>query len=194
MTWSQKNYFAIMERVVDVCRESNLAKNEVLLELDFLPDESGLAPALRKPSPAFHVKASRGYFEGDRPNEPDWYYKEDEEVYNRNVKKVISALQDNFNRITDIHLLCFVRHANGFTSCYRMQMQAGIDNDTQLFGNDAFGAFESAVHEKDFGALRALFGEEVTSRIMRHLAPNMPPSEADIDRVRALLNAMGGNF
>ena len=94
-----------MQRVVEVCNELNLTKSDVLLELDFMPDESGTAPALQTPVPNFKVKASRGYFEGERPNEPDWYHKhDDEQVYKSNVEKVLPGLKDRYER----QVICYL--------------------------------------------------------------------------------------
>ena len=88
-----------MKEVVEVCNELNLTKSDVLLELDFMPDESGTAPALQTPVPNFKVKASRDYFEGERPNEPDWFHKhDDEQVYKSNVEKIVPCLKDHYER------------------------------------------------------------------------------------------------
>jgi hypothetical protein len=185
-----------MESVVQVCDEFNLAKSEVLLELDFLPDkDGGSPPALRSPVPDFKVKASRGYFEGERPNEPDWFYKhDDEETYNKNMKSIIPGLKDYFNRVTEIHLnlLCFVRHSGELTSCYRMQMEHGSGSGVQLFGEEEFQAFRSAIQDENFEPLHNLLVERVATRDRRYLAHIS--SEDEIDRVRAILNRMGGDF
>ena len=84
-----------MERVVEACDELNLKKSDVLLELDFLPDDdSGYVPALDTPLPFFEVKASRGYFEGERVNEPDWFFKHvDEETYKKNIANIVPGIK-----------------------------------------------------------------------------------------------------
>ncbi|KAL9182977.1 hypothetical protein ACHAXT_004256 [Thalassiosira profunda] len=164
--FSQKYYVAIMERVVTVCKELGLTKAEVLLELDFYPDDSGVAPALRYP-PVFAVKESRGYFEGERPNEPDWFFKTvDAQTYERNVKATLEGLVDQHDRLTENHLLCFARHP-GFMAAYRMQL---VGNNTQLFGEDAFNAFRIAIHDEDIGPLTDLFGETAAKMFSRSLA------------------------
>lgn len=60
----------------------DIDKQELVLELDFFATE-GSAPALREP-PEFKVGITKRYFEGDRPEEPDWFYK-GTEVYEKNV-------------------------------------------------------------------------------------------------------------
>ena len=73
-------------------------------------------------------------------------------------------------------------------------MHSGDGRQKQLFGEEAFNAFNSAILDENYEPLRDIFGEQVGMRIRRYLDPDMPPSEAEMDRVRALLNAMGGDF
>ena len=156
-----------MKRLVEVCDELNITKSEVVLELDFHPDGSGRAPALR-PSPDFEVKAARGYFEGDRPNEPDWFYKHvDEETYKSNVKNVIAGLKDQYSRMTENHLLCFVRQLGGFTSVYKLQMLPGDGSGIQMFGEEALKTFRCAIKDEKYWPLRDLFGDRVAAQARR---------------------------
>lgn len=193
MNFAQKHYIDIMEKVVEVCDETGLTKSDILLELDFVPDGSGSAPALRSP-PVFTIKESRGYFEGTRPNEPDWFYKnEDDEVYNNNIKFMNAGLKDHYGRMTENHLLCFVRHP-GFTSCYRLQLMVE-QKRAQMFGEEAMNAFRCAIHDDDFGPLSNIFPEPQVRSIRQTLGAMS--SEAEIDRVRTMLtvlNAMGEDF
>ena len=181
-----------MERVVEACDELNLTKSDVLLELDFLPDDdSGYVPALDTPLPFFEVKASRGYFEGERVNEPDWFFKhEDEETYKKNIANIVPGIKDHFERMTENHLLFLVRQLGGFTSCYRLQMTPGEGIETQMFGEDAFQAFQSVVNEKDYGPLASVFDETVVTRARGYFTE----TEAGMDGLRQMLNALGGDF
>ena len=121
LSFAKKHFVDIMVELVSVCGSTGLKKGELLLELDFVPDKNGRIPALQNP-PDFKIKESRGYFEGARPNEPDWFYKkQDAEVYQRNIKPIVAAIKDHYNRLTPSHLLCFVRHSDG-ASCYKIQL------------------------------------------------------------------------
>lgn len=182
-----------MRKVVEVHNETGLKKMDLLLELDFAPDSSGTAPALRHP-PEFSVKETRGYYEGSRPNEPDWFYKGHKEVYKKNIKASTDALKDHHGRMTEDHLLCLVRHAGGFTSCYRVQLMTEASGP-QMLGDEAFRAFRVAINDDDYGPMASLFPAQVSG--IRHRlggTPSQAEQDEIVDRVRMMLNAMGGNF
>merc|ERR1712238_301405 len=108
------HYPEIIMKMVEVCNKTRLKKADLLLEFDFLPDDNDSAPALQTP-PEFKIKEARGCFEGSRPNEPDWFYKnEDKDLYKTCIKNVMPGLKNNFERMSDNHMLCFVRHPGGF--------------------------------------------------------------------------------
>ena len=112
-----------MKKVAEVCSDTGLSKSDVLLEIDFVPDESGSAPALKYP-PEFKVKDTHGYIEGSRPNEPDWFGKsEDVNEYNK-VKSLVAGLREQHERMTENNLLCYVRHTDGFMAYYRLHIAA----------------------------------------------------------------------
>ena len=72
LNFAQKNYADIMERLVKFCEQSGLSKKETVLEIDFQSNDNGVVPAA---AGQFKVGNARLYFEGDRPEEPDWFYK-----------------------------------------------------------------------------------------------------------------------
>ena len=185
-----QHYASIMAKVIEFCDSSGLTKSEVLLELDFVPDDRGIAPALRDP-PAFIIKESRGYFEGSRPNEPDWFYKKEWGEACK-IPPATVALKDQYGRMTGNHLLCFVRHP-GSVHSYRMQgvVQQRVQQ-AQMFGEEALSAFRCAIQHDDFGPLSKIFHEVQVRSIRKDLGKM--PSEVELDRVRMMMNAFGGDF
>jgi len=117
LNFCQKNYAAVMKRIVKVCDETGLKKGELLLELEIKPnDKSGITLAFLDP-PEFKIAEARGYFEGSRPNEPDWFYeKADYDFYHKNISSVVANVKDQFSRMRKSHVLCLVRHP-GSVSC-----------------------------------------------------------------------------
>mmetsp|Transcript_17429 Transcript_17429/g.26225 ORF Transcript_17429/g.26225 Transcript_17429/m.26225 type:complete len:555 (-) Transcript_17429:64-1728(-) len=191
------NYITILEEIVKVSSATGKKKGELLLELDFF-DSSKYgrgAPALQTP-PKFKIADSKGYFEGSRPNEPDWFYKHiDRKCYDGNVPMFVRGLKDTYNRLTDSHLLVLVRPPDnqGF-GVYRMQLQSSTTKN-HMFSQRTIDAATKAIEDEDFDPLTSLFGEgsDDTQRLRRALGG--PPDEATLDAVRAMLNMnFGGSF
>jgi len=194
LNFAKRYYVDIMVELVDVCDENNLKKEDLLLELDFTPNKRGRAPALKDP-PEFKIARSRGYFEGSRPNEPDWFYKkEDRNTYKKNIKKIILGLKDHFDRLTPSHFLCFVRNPTG-AACYRLQLMG--QDGKQWFTDEAVDAFRSAINDDDFNQLTRIFNTDQMNMIRRHLGVNHGigmPEEEQIDRARMALRMLGADF
>jgi len=160
------------------------------LEVDFMPDESGLAPALQVPA-EFTVARSRGYFEGSRPNEPDWFYKNvDSSVYKTNVKNIIAALKDTYQRLTPDHILVLTRYSGG-ASVYRLQLSDVEGKGTEMFSDKAVDAVRSAVMEGDYGPLSRIF-DRSKMVYFRDKYDIPAPGNADMDIMRTLLNTKFG--
>jgi hypothetical protein len=191
LNFAQKNYADIMEGLIRCCDKTGLKKEEVLVEVDFSPNEDGNIPALCDP-PEFIVNDARGYFEGSRPNEPDWFCKnEDDVLYEKNIDGFTGAIKDNFERMTSYHVLCAVRYPGGF-SVYRLQLQPDQGSGHQMFSDQALDAYRSALEDEDFGPLSRIFGEAQMKYFKRRLGM---PSEDDMDKVRRMMNSnFGGSF
>lgn len=192
----QNNYVSILREIVNVSKETGLKKRELLLELDFYDScKNGKgAPALQDP-PKFKIAATKGYLEGSRPNEPDWFYKhEDKKCYESNVGLIVKGLQDAYDRLTDKHLLVYARPPSG-ENCgfYRMQLQAP-NTFKQMFSQQTIDAAIKAIDDDDFGPLSSIFGEgsQIDNLLRREFGG--PPSDTELDRVRMLLNNLGANF
>ena len=185
------NYADIVEKILECCDEMGVKKEELLVEVDFSPGKDGTIPALNDP-PEFIVKDARGYFEGSRPNEPDWFHKNDDDVvYKKNIDNFLGAFKDSFERMTSNHVLCTVRYPAG-VSVYRLQLQSSQADGHQMFSDQALDAYRSALEDEDFGPLSRIFDETQMVHFKRRLGGM--PSEDDMDRVRMMLNSMGGNF
>lgn len=82
MSFVKSNYYDIMKELDRITEEEDVEKQELLLEIDFFASE-GSDPALRDP-PEFKVGITKRYLEGDRPDEPDWFYR-GTDVYDKNI-------------------------------------------------------------------------------------------------------------
>ena len=156
----ENNYFSILKEIVKVSIETGKSKGDLLLELDFYDSsENGRgAPALQTP-PQFKVAVSKGYFEGSRPNEPDWFYKNvDRTCYNANIPMFVKSMKDLYNRLTDVHLFVLARPPDnqGF-GVYRIQLQSPIKKN-HMFSQDTIDAATKAIQDGNFGPISSLFG------------------------------------
>lgn len=194
LNFAKRNYVDILEDLVEVCDETGLSKSELMLELDFTPNAKGICPALEDP-PDFEIKESRGYFEGSRPNLPDWFLQNEDGE--KNIDTVVAAIKDHFGRVTKDHLLCLARQPGG-VSCYRIQLS---DSDTgkQMFSQEAVDAARSAINDDDYDGLEQIFNENTMRAMRRSYGGQMPsnmgggmpmnmPGNADLDRIRMMLN------
>eukprot|EP00579_Thalassiosira_antarctica_P012493 CAMPEP_0201922726 /NCGR_PEP_ID=MMETSP0903-20130614/10681_1 /ASSEMBLY_ACC=CAM_ASM_000552 /TAXON_ID=420261 /ORGANISM="Thalassiosira antarctica, Strain CCMP982" /LENGTH=554 /DNA_ID=CAMNT_0048459913 /DNA_START=59 /DNA_END=1719 /DNA_ORIENTATION=- len=192
LNFVRANYVGIMKEIVKVSSETGKSKSDLLIELDFATPTGtgGLAPALKTP-PEYKIAESKGYFEDERPNQPDWFYKnEDIRVYQNDITAVTAALKDTYERSTDDHVLGLVRSPTGDTGCYRLQLQSPTKN--HMFSGEAVSAARKAIQEGDFEPLACIIGEDTAA--MRKLRRGFggPPSESELDRVRVAMNAMYG--
>lgn len=197
LNFAQRNYVDIMYKLVKACDEAGLMKNDMLLAIDFVPDQNGKAPALQDP-PEFTIAAVKGFTEGSRPYEPDWFYKhQDSQIYEHNIKGAIAAIKDQHRRLTSNRLLCLVHNSGGGTFCYTIQLMS-TDDGTQLMSDQAVEAFRSAIREEDFEPLSRIFRDRKDllsiKRILGVKNGISVPDDERLDRVRMVLNALGGDF
>jgi hypothetical protein len=202
VNFAQANYMDIVEDILECCLETGLKKEELVLQVDFLPGKDGTIPALRDP-PDYLVKDARGYFEGSRPNEPDWFYKStgDVALYKNHLDPLLAALKDHFERMTTNHVLCMCRCPDG-NSVYRLQLQAPKTMN-HMFSEKALDAYRIASEDQNFGPLSRIF-DEPQVQFMKHRlkwhapttsAPPGMPSGDDLDGVRMMLNnRFGADF
>jgi hypothetical protein len=169
LNFAQTNYADIMEGLIECCDETGLKKEEVLVEIDFSPNEDGTIPALCDP-PEFIVNDARGYFEGSRPNEPDWFGKNEDDVmyYKKTIDGFLGKIKETFEKMTSNHLLCAVRYPGGVT-VLRLLLQAGQGSGSQMFSDQAMDAYRRALEDQDFGPLSRIFDETRMKYFKRRL-------------------------
>jgi hypothetical protein len=150
------NYYDIMLQVDRITTDTtNVDKKDLLLEIDLKADpQKGSAPALREP-PEFKVAPTRGYLEGTRPDEPDWFYK-GSKVYEKNVRQVLAGIRDHHERMTSNHILVLARYPDGQTGIYRIHLMSETTG-VPLFSDEALDAFSRAMKDDD-SRLGTVFG------------------------------------
>lgn len=185
LAFAQKNYIKIVDKILDVMEATGLSKEELLLEVDFKPDSDGYVPALDTPA-RFQLRDTRGYFEGSRPNEPDWYYK-GTDIYENNISKSVTALKDQFRRITTNDLLCISRSADGGVGTYRIKLQSERKR-AHLFSTEAINAMRSA-QCGDYSRLSDIFDDGQID-IIRNSYDG--PDQDELDLIRMMMNEKFG--
>jgi hypothetical protein len=157
------NYYDIMKEIVRITQEKGIDKQELVLEIDFFANK-GSAPALRDPA-EFKIGITSRYLEGDRPDEPDWFYK-GTSVYDSNIKVFIAVLSDRYHRMTSDRLLTVTRYASGSSSgVHRLFLMTEVDG-TPLFSDDALDAFARAMNNDD-SRLEQVFGNKSNAITVR---------------------------
>ena len=150
--WVQRNYFLIMQELDRATDLYSVPKRELVLELDFYA-KHGIAPALCTPNPIFKVGVTKDYLEGDRPEEPDWFYK-GTDVYDSNIKTFLTGLRDHYQRMTSNHVLTILRYPTGSSGIYRIQIDCAEGANKPMFSDAALEAFSQVIrHNNDDGSL-----------------------------------------
>lgn len=194
------NYYDIMKEIVRITQEKGIDKQELVLEIDFFANK-GSAPALRDPA-EFKIGITSRYLEGDRPDEPDWFYK-GTSVYDSNIKVFIAVLSDRYHRMTSDRLLTVTRYASGSSSgVHRLFLMTEVDG-TPLFSDDALDAFARAMNNDD-SRLEQVFGNksnaitvrrdmEMSGRMLQQIMNGQPDGDtsflANMARLRESLDA-----
>ena len=197
------HYEPIMLELIRICDETGLNKKEMLLQADFKPGPEGeMAPAL---SGKFKIGVTRRYLEGDRPDEPDWFVKnEDEACYKTNIASFLPALRDQYDIMTNNNLLLYCRFNIGHSV-----KRTSLEN---MFSDEAFEAFQKATKEHDYGPMESLFSPAIVEKIKRFIMKSKgrnamdtagvpkydgtgEPSQDQQDVVRRMLNMnFGADF
>jgi hypothetical protein len=111
-------------------------------------------------------------------------------MYKKNIDNFLGTIKDHFERMTSNHILCAVRYPGGIT-VVRLMLQAGQGSGSQMFSGQAMDAYRRASEDQDFGPLSRIFDETQMQYFKDRLGM---PSEDDMDKVRRMLNSMGGSF
>ena len=149
-------YYEIVCAMIRKMRMDNMDKKELILELDFY---GASAPALKE-RPEFKVGMARRYFEGSRPDEPDWFGK-GTDFYEENIEGWLAALRDQYNDTTPNHLLVLAREPGGNSGMYSVNLVSDETTMTPLFSDEAVDAFERAVMYGDDSRLAGIYNERL---------------------------------
>lgn len=169
-TFMEGNYFRIMEAMHKQCLGSRVAKEKLIIEIDFFDD----APALRGD---FKVGLTERFISGDRPDEPDWFYK-GTDIYDSNVKGWLMGVRDHYSRLTDIQILYTCRYPNGSAGIYRMSLLSP-ETKQNIFSSDAM----EAAGTLNVPSMERIFGPNATRS---HMSQRSGGSQAD-EMLRALM-------
>lgn len=152
MNWVQRNYFLIMQDLDRATHLYDVPKRELVLVLDFYA-KHGVAPALCTTGPIFDVGLTKDYLEGDRPDEPDWFFK-GTSVYEKNIEQFLMGLRDHYQRMTSNHILTILRYPTGSSGVYRIQLDCAQGANKPMFSDAALEAFSQVMrYNNDDGAL-----------------------------------------
>jgi hypothetical protein len=158
MSFRQEFLFPILDELYRTTKRLGVEKSELVMELDFFED----APALRG---AFKIGLKRNYVEGNRPDEPNWLRKGEDEEYDYNVQAWIRGLQDHFDRgVTKDDLIITCRNADGSHGSHRVQMLNARTYEP-LFSEEAM----NAVGSRDIDRAYSIFGTEGVLDLVRSL-------------------------
>lgn len=98
-------YVNLMLSILRECERTGVDMNEMIIELNFSPDDDGVVPAVVNP-PIFKVTPARRYIEGSQRETPDWirkgYGPEFSEKAIQNIVALIKSSIDKQPRQTTI--------------------------------------------------------------------------------------------
>jgi chemotaxis signal transduction protein len=152
------NYYEIMLEVDRVTTVTNVDKKDLLLEMDLYADpQKGSAPALREP-PEFKIAPARGYLDGTRPDEPDWFDK-GSTVYEENIRRMLACIRDRHERMTSNDILVLARYPDRNKGVVRIGLLIPNVTDVHLFSNESLAASSRAMKHDD-SRLGAVFGRD----------------------------------
>ena len=153
-SFCELNYYRIVKEFLRVCAETGLERKELALVVDFMPDKDGIIPALKIP-PEFTVGITKEYFEGSRPAEPDWFYKNVEgHCYEEGVAHWMHGVKDRYQHLSVHEILGLVRSvdSSAVTSPFNLMSSQGRK---LLFSDEVFEVFGKFLSDGEVEKLTA---------------------------------------
>lgn len=169
MSFIQQNYEAIMTNIQQVCVENETEKKDVVLEIDFYKNNDHASNNATLDG-TFRVAPISQVLEGDRPAEPDWFYR-GSVLYESNVALFHEGLRDHHARMTHNHVLVAYRGAEGNAGVYRCDVMTG-KTGWHICSDEALDLFPLDSLEKKMKLLMLQSGH----------VPVQGESEADLQR------------
>ncbi len=152
MSFAINNYIFIVLEILAVMEEHGLSKDEVLLELDFVPDSEGNIPVYNNP-PQFAVRNALEIMKGKSTSTKS---KEQLSVFGATdpdfISQVAADVKALFQEAANQNLMCLYRHSNGWTIT---RISIG-----HFFSTDAINAVKLAIHDGNFSNLSRHFDDE----------------------------------
>jgi hypothetical protein len=112
LSFCQENLYQLLVEAYRKTKHYDVKKSELVLEIDFCDKATGLHGE-------FKIGLTKNYFDGNRPDEPDWFYKK-EEVYERNIQGWVMGLRDHYRRVIKYHRLVTCRYADSHSGSSRV--------------------------------------------------------------------------
>mmetsp|Transcript_17602 Transcript_17602/g.43307 ORF Transcript_17602/g.43307 Transcript_17602/m.43307 type:complete len:847 (+) Transcript_17602:218-2758(+) len=149
--FTNTNYVAVMVKIIEFCDRTGSEMEDLVLELDFMPNKHGVIPALQDP-PVFKIATSESYVDGSRPEEADWFLNDAHcKVDESEKKELIAHAKENSEFILQDVSFC-VRYAG------EMVFMRSKGND-KIITPKALDAFRTVMEDLDFVPLYEVFDE-----------------------------------
>jgi len=181
----QTHYVEIMTAFVHACKETELSKIDLMLEIDLMPGKDGSVPPALQDPPVFKIAPTKNYCEGSRPDEPDWFHK-GTKYYEDNIRNMVKTIKNHSIRMTPAHVLCVSRFPSGASvDIVHIYSEEGA----VMFSDAALEAFKSAIDKKNFEPLSRYFAEKTFLPIKRSILKQMrnPCTNLTLGQIDALL-------
>ena len=150
-TFLHHNYAIVLKRLIEVMNDTGLPKEELVVDVDFNADESGMIPALRTP-PIFRINSLNSYCD-------------DSEIFSRMQKVAGSS--------TDSEILCVSQSSNSKHICKYQLIEK--EQKGQMYSNSTILAAKKAIEEQDYGPLSCIFSDSKVQDLKRCWAFNLAP-------------------
>eukprot|EP00526_Cylindrotheca_closterium_P007374 CAMPEP_0113653144 /NCGR_PEP_ID=MMETSP0017_2-20120614/28409_1 /TAXON_ID=2856 /ORGANISM="Cylindrotheca closterium" /LENGTH=681 /DNA_ID=CAMNT_0000566091 /DNA_START=53 /DNA_END=2095 /DNA_ORIENTATION=- /assembly_acc=CAM_ASM_000147 len=93
--FTKYNYVVVMVKIIEFCDRTGSEMEDLVLELDFMPNKHGVIPALQDP-PVVKIATSESYVAGSRSEEADWFLNDEHcNVDESEKKKLIALAKEN---------------------------------------------------------------------------------------------------
>ena len=150
------NYYHIIQELIRVSAETGLDRKELVLVVDFKPDEAGLIPALGWAPDNFTIGSTKEYTEDDRPSEPDWFRRNVEgSDYEAWIVNWVNLVKETYHHLDpESDLLGLIRMVDGRSMCSTVNLSM-TEVSKSLFSDEALDAFGKFLLDGNVSTLTA---------------------------------------
>lgn len=162
-SFSLRHYCAIMKEIRVQMERRGVDKGELILEVNFF-SQHGTAPAMMDP-PQFKIGVTKCYFEGDRPEEPDWFRKGSRD-YEQNATPVIAYIEEVYGLLTDDRLLVVAYYPSGRYGVQTLRVESK-DSGAPIFSTRALEVVAAALDNNEHDEeLESVLGSSLARQIV----------------------------